>query len=129
MVQFSINSCERMEGETQNIPSSNSSSFKFRNYVPFDAKLKELAISSNENGKQKENISQNSTSKKSVILQELENMNEEEINIIPNKQNSDLKDQIASKLAKLKKRTQKSIVEILKERIAKENEEASDEDV
>ena len=44
-----------------------------------------------------------------------------ELNIIPKKINWDLKAQVEGKLAKLKTRTQRAIVELLREKISKED--------
>ena len=53
-------------------------------------------------------------------MSKYDNINE--INIIPKKLNWDLKVQIEDKLLKLKNKTQKAIVEILREKFATNNE-------
>jgi hypothetical protein len=67
----------------------------------------------------------NVTPSTNIIAEELakyENQeNNGEISLVPKKINWDLKEQFAPKLAKLKKRTQKAIVEILREKFANEN--------
>eukprot|EP00981_Chlorochromonas_danica_P011667 scaffold4203_cov166-Ochromonas_danica.AAC.13 len=57
-----------------------------------------------------------------VIKAELEKVSREEVAIIPKKVNWDLKKQIEGKLEKLRRRTQKAIVEILREKLATEED-------
>jgi coiled-coil domain-containing protein 12 len=58
-----------------------------------------------------------------VIKLELQKFQDNELNIMPKKPNWDLKVQVEGKLQKLKNRTQKAIVEILREKLAEENNE------
>lgn len=66
-----------------------------------------------------------------IIQQELEEMNQKlgtnELNIVPKKINWDLKRHSEFKIEKLRKRTQRAIVEILREKIA-ENGDGEDAD-
>lgn len=57
-----------------------------------------------------------------VLKAELQNLQSEEVNIAPKKINWDLKKHIEPKLEKLKKRTQKAIVEILREKLKNSEE-------
>lgn len=106
---------------------------KFRNYQPFDKKLaKDETVSSIVDKSNDENIKQKVKSvedsddaqpvvKKTLLEEELEKAQSEEINLVPKKVNADLKQQIAGKLEKLKRRTQKAIVEILREKLSMES--------
>ena len=58
-----------------------------------------------------------------LIKLELQKFQGEELNIMPKKPNWDLKVQVEGKLEKLKNRTQKAIVEILREKLAAEAQE------
>mmetsp|Transcript_31790 Transcript_31790/g.53630 ORF Transcript_31790/g.53630 Transcript_31790/m.53630 type:complete len:180 (-) Transcript_31790:384-923(-) len=114
-------------------------SIKFRNYQPYDNSLKKKARTADAFGSNKKDNDDdvNATGKitaprppspqipppsgADVIKLELEKyQNEEELNIMPKKPNWDLKSQIEGKLEKLQRRTQKAIVEILREKIANE---------
>jgi coiled-coil domain-containing protein 12 len=57
-----------------------------------------------------------------LLKAELEKLESEELNIVPKHPNWDLKQGISSKLDKLRKRTQKAIVEILRQKLADQNE-------
>lgn len=61
------------------------------------------------------------TKPKSILEEELEKAEMEEINLVPKKVNADLKQQVAARLEKLNRRTQKAIVEILREKLSAEN--------
>jgi len=58
-----------------------------------------------------------------IIKEELAKMNSDELNIVPQKVNWDLKNGINDKVNKLKKRTQKAIVDILRDKINQEKDE------
>jgi coiled-coil domain-containing protein 12 len=53
-----------------------------------------------------------------VIKKELAQHTEEELNIIPKKPNWDLKCQVEDRIQKLKRKTQRAIVDILREKLA-----------
>lgn len=105
---------------------------KFRNYQPFDKKLANdettssiVEKSNEENIKKKIKSVEDSDDahpvvKKTLLEEELEKAQNEEINLVPKKVNADLKQQIVGKLEKLKRRTQKAIVEILREKLSME---------
>jgi coiled-coil domain-containing protein 12 len=63
-----------------------------------------------------------------IIKQELERNKNDELNIVPKKPNWDLKSQVETRLEKLKRKTQKVIVEILREKLAAEARTDSDTD-
>lgn len=89
---------------------------RFRNYIPHDKYLQEYI--------DKESFYENDQWMKqedslTILKKEYEKLSTNEINIVPKKPNSDLKSQCNSKLNKLKKRTQKTLVEMLRENMAK----------
>jgi coiled-coil domain-containing protein 12 len=118
---------------------------RFRNYQPYDATLKkkyaanedDLAtakhtISSQNNitnPSAEESSNSNSTTtaqehkEVDILTLELSKYKSDnvELNIIPKKINWDLKAQVEGKLAKLRTRTQRAIVELLREKISKED--------
>lgn len=114
---------------------------RFRNYKPYDQSLlpkiesePNISIVSNT-----ENAADVSKSKSSTIvsdpiqqeLQELEaKIGSSELNIVPKKVNWDLKRHCEAKVEKLRKRTQRAIVDLLREKLleAKDEPETSDED-
>eukprot|EP00752_Nemacystus_decipiens_P003382 g3129.t1 len=129
-------------------------SIKFRNYRPQDAAIKQQALESkgggdaisgattpsviagkgNRTAQEEEEEEEDGTGKRkvtppSLIQQELkrqkETQDEEELNIAPKKANWDLKRDVEKKLEKLNRRTQRAIVEIIRERMAEEAANAS----
>ena len=109
------------EGATENeaVP------IKFRNYVPQDSALQHQKKKSRPNDAQTDNSEKDTNAQslpkpepEDIISKELQMLKSEEINIVPKKANWDLKNQVSSKLDKLKRRTQRSIVEMLREKIA-----------
>ena len=127
---------------------------KFRNYTPYDSSLladkKEKDLKSIEGPPLKSTealppstVTQSIDTKILVptvdpIKQELDNVtlqigNKKELNIVPKKINWDLKRHSEYKIEKLRKRTQRAIVEILREKLASEGsgdvDDTSDEDV
>eukprot|EP01038_Epipyxis_sp_PR26KG_P008501 gene8501-11493_t len=95
---------------------------KFRNYVPRDTTLITKSQVSNDNESTVVNLTNNNIEMKGptvdVLRQELElHNNKEELNIVPKKPNWDLKSQVSDKIEKLRNRTIRSIVEILREKI------------
>ncbi len=86
---------------------------KFRNYQPYDAKLRPIEtekILTNE-----ENVT---TEIVDIIKQELSKNSVQEFSVLPKKSNWDLKEQASNKIEKLRRRTQRAIVEILREKMA-----------
>ena len=53
---------------------------------------------------------------------------EEELNILPKNNNWDLKKQLEPKFDKLRRRTQRAIVDLLREKLAEEGDSDSDSD-
>jgi coiled-coil domain-containing protein 12 len=120
---------------------------RFRNYQPYDATLKkkytatgnedDLATAnhtiSSQNNTTNPSAEESSNSNSTTIAQEHKEVDiltlelskyksdNVELNIIPKKINWDLKAQVEGKLAKLRTRTQRAIVELLREKISKED--------
>lgn len=118
---------------------------RFRNYQPYDATLKKKyaanednlaatndTISSHNNtttpsAEDSSNSNSTTTAQEhkevDILTLELSKYKSDnvELNIIPKKINWDLKAQVEGKLAKLKTRTQRAIVELLREKISKED--------
>lgn len=96
---------------------------KFKNYKPYDNKLivKEKKDLTTETEKEQEEIKREELD---IIKRELAQHNDEELNIVPKKPNWDLKCQIEDRMNKLKRKTQRAIVDILREKLA----EASDDE-
>lgn len=106
---------------------------KFRNYQPFDKKLASIDTSTpptvtantiEDSRKKNENVEIDDSGpakKRSLLEEELDKVKSDEINLVPKKINADLKQQIAPKLEKLKRRTQKAIVDILREKLSMES--------
>jgi coiled-coil domain-containing protein 12 len=120
---------------------------KFRNYNPQDtalqpkkrphpeegadattdvAKIAKTEEPKNQNKNQNKNKSNNKHNKKNkveeqdqdIIARELRELASDEINIVPKKPNWDLKNQVSAKLEKLRRRTQRAIVDVLREKVA-----------
>ncbi len=100
---------------------------KFRNYQPKISKPEEklAAPTLNEETPPAVAIEQKVLGPLDIIKQELNNGASKDTNIIPRKANWDLKNQVASKLQKLRKRTQRAIVDILKEKLLAEKNHAN----
>lgn len=117
---------------------------RFRNYQPYDATLKkkyganedDLATAnhiSSQNNTTNPSAEESSNSNSTTTAQEHKEVDiltlelskyksdNVELNIIPKKINWDLKAQVEGKLAKLRTRTQRAIVELLREKISKED--------
>lgn len=108
-----------VDGEGEGELGDDKRHIKFRNYQPYDASLggadNPAPVPPATSGKHKE-------PEMSVIQKELEQFKTEELNVVPKKPNWDLKSQVEGKLEKLKRRTQRAIVDMLREKMAKEAE-------
>lgn len=109
------------------------SKIKFRNYQPRDVSLVKKQKSEEETAVVAENTEAEKpeTDKQKpvdVILAELEECATTELNILPKNNNWDLKQILAPKMEKLQKRTQRAIVDILREKLAAEGGTDSDEE-
>jgi coiled-coil domain-containing protein 12 len=101
---------------------------KFRNYQPYDNSLKKAAMEAEQVDKAVSTVAATellvgSHAEVDAIKKELQQFQDNELNIMPKKPNWDLKVQVEGKLQKLKNRTQKAIVEILREKLAAEAQE------
>eukprot|EP01036_Dinobryon_divergens_P022902 gene22903-31206_t len=105
----------------------------FRNYKPYDTSL--LSKTAGPTAKSDAAVSVQKKAAAAVastedILQvELALVNQgDELNIVPKKPNWDLKSQVAAKMEKLARRTQRAVVEILREKMATEEGEGDGEE-
>lgn len=101
---------------------------RFRNYKPYDSSLvvKEDELLSNTTKDIKAPVATRKD-ETDVIKRELAQYNEEELNIVPKKANWDLKCQIEGKLLKLKRKTQRAIVDIMREKLAEKSDDDDDD--
>ncbi|XP_014255270.1 coiled-coil domain-containing protein 12 [Cimex lectularius] len=88
----------------------------FRSYLPKDEKLKETTLPPAKPGDVKSEIKdQLESAKTRVVIEELDLAN-----LAPRKPDWDLKRDVAKKLDKLEKRTQKAIAELIRDRLKNE---------
>jgi coiled-coil domain-containing protein 12 len=112
---------------------------RFRNYQPRDAALAKTAServseavsnggsgSGSGSGSGEEQVIADSDIIKNALRECTSEGVSEELNLLPRSNNWDLKQQLEPKLEKLKRRTQRAIVELLREKLAAE--EGSDSD-
>lgn len=101
---------------------------RFRNYKPYDSSLvvKEDDLLSDTTKDIKAPVATRKD-ETDVIKMELAQYNEEELNIVPKKANWDLKCQIEGKLLKLKRKTQRAIVDIMREKLAEKSDDDDDD--
>ena len=129
-----------------NVVSTDKPKIKFRNYKPYDNSLlknhESTVTSTDKNGTAVDNTEATKlsstidkliqSSQQDIIQVELEETKEKvgthEINIVPKKINWDLKRHAEYKVEKLRKRTQRAIVEILREKLAENGGEVADTD-
>lgn len=102
---------------------------RFRNYRPYDSSLtvKEQEVDTivlKDTGL----VAKTNRDETDVIKLELAQYTEEELNIVPKKANWDLKSQIEGRLNKLKRKTQRAIVDILREKLAERSDGEDDVD-
>ena len=96
---------------------------KFRNYVPHDEKLLNKRIEEDSKIATEDVISPSELLKREIEAALKAKDDEEAAIIAPKKPNWDLKNQVADRLERLQRRTQRAIVDLLREKIAKENDE------
>ena len=103
-----------------------SKKIKLRNYTPKDASIGAKEEKENEKEGEKGGdaavVSSSIPANGDFIKSELAQLQMEEINIVPKHPNFDLKQGIQQRLDKLKRRTQRSIVEMLRAKIASTSE-------
>eukprot|EP00741_Cyanophora_paradoxa_P023510 tig00021589_g22712.t1 len=112
------------EGEDGEEENSGEPVVRFRNYAPRNPELKELKLPRPELSSVEEQIKK-ATQHHTASLQET---NESLINVATKKPNWDLKRDVAKRLEKLQKRTQRAILELIEEKLKAEGEEGSDEE-
>lgn len=102
---------------------------KFRNYQPYDASLAAPATQPDApaeltagRGSGARSADEKEPAEVDVIKRELEQFKTEELNVVPKKPNWDLKAQVEGRLEKLKRRTQRAIVDMLRDKLRKEGE-------
>lgn len=99
---------------------------KFRNYQPRDQSLVEISKANEE--EEVGNIIENSDN---LLKKELRIHESEELNILPKSSNWDIKKSFEPKLEKLRRRTQRAIVDFLREKLnsATDSDGDSEEEV
>lgn len=124
MVEETVVDVDGQDSKEQTLP------VLFRNYKPYDTKLKKYIVQPDDSVNQPKVLSDDMGKpiEMDVIMRELTNLKSEEINIVPKKNNYDLKSQVEKRLLKLKKRTQKVIIEILREKLSIDKNDSSEED-
>lgn len=114
----------------------NKKKIKFRNYQPRDVSLAKKqreegddAVAAEADIKKVEDVPETTQEKPVDIIQaELEQCSTTELNILPKNNNWDLKQLLAPKMERLQKRTQRAIVDILREKLATEGNTDSGEE-
>lgn len=103
----------------------------FRNYKPYDSSLLSKAVdlrAMSEAAVMVQKVAAVVASTEDILQAELALVSQDdELNIVPKKPNWDLKSQVAAKMDKLARRTQRAVVEILREKMAAEDEETDNE--
>ena len=102
---------------------------KFRNYKPHDETLIKLEDKVDGEAVPEETIVNVTPATVDPILDELSKFESQsnEINIVPAKENWDLKQLAAARLSKLRKRTNRSIVDLLREKLQETDVDAIEE--
>ena len=102
----------------------------FRNYTPKDASLEatttEPAAKRSKTEGEEKSILERALEKAKAESSDVANVEEDVVAVAPKKINWDLKRDIQPKLDRLERRTQRAIVEMLRERLEKEAEEDLD---
>ena len=124
-------------------PTTTTAELKFRNYTPSDPSLEQASNKRARQDEEGETAAEEPVPKKSVLEEALEKAkkdleeagdsiptdNSAELTAMaPKKVNWDLKRDIQAKLDKLEKRTQKVLIQLLRERLSKEADAAAEED-
>jgi coiled-coil domain-containing protein 12 len=101
---------------------------KFRNYLPYDRDLQQFSTSFKDVSVQESKETDESSIRKaaearvkrSPIQQELDSLSSDSLHLVPRKPNSDLKKQVEERLKKLNKRTERALVDMLREKLKRE---------
>ncbi|XP_067021183.1 coiled-coil domain-containing protein 12-like [Acropora muricata] len=104
-----------LDDTSQSVPSSRV--IKFRNYLPKDETLKEKKIPNTKPLSVEDEVQEHlEKAKAEKVIEEVDLAN-----LAPRKPDWDLKRDVAKKLEKLEKRTQKAIVELIRERLQEQD--------
>ena len=96
---------------------------KFKNYKPYDSSLAVQEPAKISALVENEDMTEKKKEETDIIKRELAQYNDEELNIVPKKANWDLKSQIEDRMNKLKRKTQRAIVDILREKLAENSDD------
>lgn len=101
-----------------------SKQLRFRNYQPYDQSLAAVSVEHDPTAGGAVDKAPATEEKKDIIQQELQAMKTDEVNpiLVPKKLNHDLHSMVEGRLERLKRRTQRAIVEILREKLSQEQE-------
>lgn len=103
---------------------------RFKNYKPYDSSLTVKEAVVREGTPIAVEVPSNLTRPETDLIKiELAQYNEEELNVVPKKANWDLKSQIDEKLNRLKRKTQRAIVDILREKLAERSDDEDNDDL
>lgn len=103
---------------------------RFKNYKPYDSSLTVKGPVASEESQNSTEVTTSATRPETDIIKiELAQYNEEELNVVPKKANWDLKSQIDEKLNRLKRKTQRAIVDILREKLAERSDDEENDDL
>ncbi|XP_039224692.1 coiled-coil domain-containing protein 12 [Crotalus tigris] len=105
------------EEEEENVPKHKE--LKLRNYIPEDVELKERVVPNAKPASVEDKVKEQlEAAKPELIIEEVDLAN-----LAPRKPDWDLKRDVAKKLEKLEKRTQRAIAELIRERLRGQEEE------
>ena len=103
---------------------------RFKNYKPYDSSLTVKEAVVREDTLIAVEVPSSLTRPETDLIKiELAQYNEEELNVVPKKANWDLKSQIDEKLNRLKRKTQRAIVDILREKLAERSDDEDNDDL
>ena len=107
-----------------NVTGEEKEAIRFKNYKPYDSSL----VAKEKTKEIIEEVEAPDAKKveTDILKRELAQYNEEELNIVPKKANWDLKSQIEGRMNKLKRKTERAIVDILREKLAERSDDEDD---
>ncbi|XP_013913925.1 PREDICTED: coiled-coil domain-containing protein 12 [Thamnophis sirtalis] len=107
------------EGEEEEEGAPKHKELKLRNYIPEDVELKERVVPNAKPASVEDKVKEQlEAAKPELIIEEVDLAN-----LAPRKPDWDLKRDVAKKLEKLEKRTQRAIAELIRERLRGQEEE------
>ncbi|KAG2219290.1 hypothetical protein INT45_011305 [Circinella minor] len=118
---------ERLAALRKRKTESGSDSLKFRSYTPTDENLKQQTqiVTPDDIGETVESQTKDFTKEALAAAAEQEKEEVDLINLQPKKPNWDLKRDVEKKLEKLDRRTQRAILEIIRQRLSGENDKTT----